>query len=79
MTRRPAITVLPDAMRFVRSTRSISQESLATAVGCTPGMIALIETSRRQPSFDLLGRIAVALEVSPTTIALVETAEAVAS
>lgn len=58
------LTVLPDALRTWRKERGgISQETLAKRVDVTPGMIALIETGRRQPSLDLLKRIAQELDV----------------
>lgn len=69
---KPRLTVLPEAMRSWRRERSISQEALAAAVEVTPGMIALIETKRRQPSYELLERIAKVLGISPHALALIE-------
>lgn len=68
---RPAVTVLPDALKAWRGQRGISQETLAKAVEVSPGMIALIETERRQPSFDLLVKIAAELDVPPGALALI--------
>lgn len=59
----------------MRSQRDFSQERLAKAVGVTPGMIALIETGRRQPGADLLERIAETLDVDQDAIAFIETDE----
>lgn len=70
---KPRLTVLPEALRCWRRERGVSQEALALAVEVTPGMIALIETSRRQPSMDLLERIAAALGVPSAALALIET------
>lgn len=65
------LTVLPGALRAWRKERGISQETLAKHVGVTPGMIALIETGRRQPGADLLDRIAADLGVTSDAIAFV--------
>jgi transcriptional regulator with XRE-family HTH domain len=66
------LTGLPDALRAWRKQRDgISQETLAARVGVTPGMIALIETGRRQPGLALLVRIAEVLDVPPTALAFV--------
>lgn len=68
---RPTITVLPEAFRAWRAIRGTSQETLAKNTGCTPGMIALIETARRQPSLALLERIAHELDVPADALALI--------
>jgi transcriptional regulator with XRE-family HTH domain len=73
-TRRPSITALPDAFRAWRKERELSQEALAAAVGCTTGMIALIETGRRQPSAALLERCATELGVAAGALALIQEA-----
>lgn len=65
------LTVLPQALKAWRAERQISQETLAKRVSVTPGMIALIETGRRQPSADLLDRIAAVLDVKPGAIAFI--------
>lgn len=71
MSRR-RILVLAGALRAWRKERGLSQERLAHAVGVTPGMIALIETNRRQPSADLLERIATELGVPVDALALID-------
>lgn len=73
------LTVLPGALRYRRGEREISQELLAKRVGVTPGMIALIETGRRQPGADLLERIATELGIPADALAfLPEPTEAAA-
>lgn len=69
---RPVIRVLPGAMRELRARAGMTQEQLAAAARVSPGMIALIETGRRQPGADLLCRLAGALEVGPDALAFVE-------
>lgn len=70
--RRSTIRVLPGAMRELRHRAGLTQEQLADTVGVSSGMIALIETGRRQPGADLLERLAAALAVETTTLAFVD-------
>lgn len=65
------LTVLPDALKAWRAERGISQETLARRVGKTPGMIALIETGRRQPGRELLDAIADTLGVPAAALAFI--------
>lgn len=65
------LTVLPGAMKAWRKERGISQETLAKRVDRTPGMIALIETGRRQPSAELLAGIAAQLDVPADALAFI--------
>ena len=69
---RQRIQVLAGSLRFVRGQRDFSQERLANAVGVTPGMIALIETGRRQPGRPLLDRMAAVLDVTPDVLAFID-------
>jgi transcriptional regulator with XRE-family HTH domain len=61
---------LPEAIKAWRNERKLTQERVAALVGVSPGMIALIETDRRQPGVDLLRRIAAVLEVPTGAIAV---------
>lgn len=72
--KRPHITVLAGAMRHIRKAAGLSQEGVAGVVDVTPGMIALIETGRRQPSEALLARIAECLSCEPEALAFIEPA-----
>jgi transcriptional regulator with XRE-family HTH domain len=65
------VTVLPKAVKAWRGIRGISQEGLAEKSGVSAGMIALIETGRRQPGLGNLLAIAAALEVEPEVIAII--------
>lgn len=65
------LTVLPGAMKAWRKERGISQETLAKRIDVTPGMIALIETGRRQPGAELLARIAAELRVPADALAFI--------
>ncbi len=53
--------MLPGALRAWRAERGWSQEELAQRAGCSPTLIALIETGKRQPSLETARRIARAL------------------
>ena len=65
------VTVLPKAIKAWRAVRGLSQEGLAAASGVSAGMIALIETGRRQPGIRNLFAIAAALDVDPEVIAVI--------
>lgn len=55
--------LLSDNMRLLRRFRDMSQADLAEAAEVTPGYIGAIEMGRKLPSFDVLQRIASALDV----------------
>lgn len=65
------VTVLPKAIKAWRGVRELSQEGLAERSGVSAGMIALVETGRRQPGIGNLLAIAAALEVEPEVIAII--------
>lgn len=65
------VTVLPKAIKAWRGVRGLSQEALAEKSGVSAGMVALIETGRRQPGLGNLLAIAGALEVEPEVIAMI--------
>jgi transcriptional regulator with XRE-family HTH domain len=55
----------PNHLKAWREHRGISQEDLAAAVGASPGMISMLETSERGLSAKWLRRLAPALDTSP--------------
>ena len=65
--------MLPDALKVRRKERGLSQAALATATGkqCSEGLIAQIETGRRQPGLANAVAIAKALDVPLSAIALI--------
>lgn len=66
-----AVTVLPRAIKAWRAERRLSQEGLAAKAQMSAGMIALIETGRRQPGIGNLLAIAAALDVEPEALAII--------
>jgi len=69
--RQQQVTVLPEALKTWRKERSISQSQLASSAGCSEGLIAQIETERRQPGLVNALGIARALGVPLRAIAIV--------
>ncbi len=65
------VTVLPVALKAWRKERGLSQEGLADAAGISAGMIAQVETGRRQLGIPNLLSVAEALGVSPHAIAVI--------
>lgn len=68
-TSRSDVTVNPKALKFVRGVRGFSQEKLADESDTSSGLIANIETGRRQPGLANLFAIAKALDIDPEVIA----------
>lgn len=80
MPRQQQVTVLPDALKAWRKERQMSQAELATPAKCSEGLIAQIETGRRQPGLINAINIARALGVPLGAIAIIHAdAEDVAS
>lgn len=65
------VTVLPQALKAWRGERHLSQAALAELAGISEGLIAQIETGRRQPGLTNLIAIAAVLRVDPRALALV--------
>ena len=65
------VTVLPDGLAAWRKERGLTQEGLARASKVSEGLVALIESGRRQPSYGNAQRIAAALGVSLRAFALI--------
>lgn len=65
------VTVLPYALKEWRRERELSQEALAKRSGVSAGLIAQIETERRQPGLSNLLAIAKALRVDPRALAVI--------
>jgi Predicted transcriptional regulator with C-terminal CBS domains len=63
-------------MKRYREALGMSQMTLATAVGCSTTLIGNIETLKRFPSAENLGRIAEALRVHPSEL-LAEDSESI--
>jgi len=64
--------MMPDAMRAWRAQLNMSQADLAREAECSEGLIAQIETRRRQPSPGTALRIAEGLRVKLTAIAFID-------
>lgn len=64
--------MMPDALRAWRAQLNMSQADLARETGCSEGLIAQIETRRRQPSLGTALRIAAALNIKLTAIAFID-------
>lgn len=65
------VTTLPVALKEWRRIRQISQATLAKRAEVSEGLIAQIETGRRQPGVANLLAIAKVLEVDPRALALI--------
>lgn len=55
-------------IKYYREQRSISQTQLAIFCDCGTGTIGGIESGKAKPSFDMIIRIAEALQVSPADL-----------
>jgi transcriptional regulator with XRE-family HTH domain len=71
MPRQQQVTVLPEALKAWRMERKLSQAGLAKMSLCSEGLIAQIETGRRQPGLVNAISIAKALGVPLRAIAVV--------
>ena len=65
------VTTLPVALKEWRRVRSMSQATLAKEAHVSEGLIAQIETGRRQPGLTNLLAIARALEVNANALAII--------
>lgn len=66
--RSPRQVELGDRIRQHRARRGLSQEALAYEAGINRTYIASLEAGQRNPSLDLLARLAVALDVDLGTL-----------
>jgi repressor LexA len=57
-------------LKFYRKENKISQEKLAELCDCATSTIGCIESGRQTPSFELLVKIAKALNISPADLFL---------
>ena len=64
-------------LKFYRSKRNISQSKLAELCGCATPTIGCIESARQFPSFELLFKMADALEINPADLFLRNASETV--
>lgn len=71
MPRQQQVSVLPAAIKAWRAERQMSQSELATKANVSEGLIAQIETARRQPGLANAVAIAAALGVRLEAIAFV--------
>ena len=55
-------------IKYYREQRNISQTQLAISCDCGTGTIGGIESGKAKPSFDMIVRIAEALNVSPADL-----------
>lgn len=65
------VTVLPEGLVAWRTERHFTQGTLAREANVSEGLIALIETGKRQPSFGNALAIARALDVPLSAFAIV--------
>ena len=56
------------ALRILRNSKGLSQLDLATSLGISRSHIGRLETGEKQPSLDMVFRIAEALDVSASSI-----------
>jgi transcriptional regulator with XRE-family HTH domain len=66
--RTPRQVELGDRIRRYRSRRGFSQEALAYEAGINRTYIASLEAGQRNPSLDLMARLAAALEIDLGTL-----------
>lgn len=57
-------------LKFYRNEKKISQEKLAESCNCATGTIGCIECGRTLPSFEMIDKIAAALEIHPADLFL---------
>ena len=57
-------------LKYYRKEKNISQEMLAELCDCATSTIGCIECGRQTPSFELIGKIANALKISPADLFL---------
>ena len=57
-------------MKYYREKKGISQTQLSIICDCGTGTIGGIESGRAKPSFDMIVRIAEALEINPADLFL---------
>lgn len=55
-------------MKYYREKRKISQIELAALCDCGTGTIGGIEAGKAKPSFDMMAKIAEALEINPADL-----------
>lgn len=53
------------AIKTIRAKHKVSQQVLSKSIGVTQGYLSLIEKGEREPGFDLIGKIADALNIPP--------------
>ena len=57
-----------DMMKYLRTSRNISQAELSKAIGVSPSAIGMYETGEREPSFEIEEKIADYFNVSLDTL-----------
>lgn len=57
-------------MKFYREKKHWSQSQLAIEINCTSGSIGMIESGKSKPSFDMIIKIANALDINPADLFL---------
>ncbi|MCQ2614081.1 MAG: helix-turn-helix domain-containing protein [Treponemataceae bacterium] len=63
-------------IKFYRGERNFSQRDLAIQADCTDGMIGQIESGKSKPSFDMIVKLANALNVHPADLFLRDASKA---
>lgn len=57
-------------LKFYREKKHWSQSELAIQINCTSGTIGMIESGKSKPSFDMIIKIANALDINPADLFL---------
>ena len=63
-----AAQALPERLKAARKLAGLTQDQLVTAAEFAPVTISKIETGNNLPTFDILVRLAYALDVSPNSL-----------
>ena len=57
-------------LKFYREQKNLSQRELAIQADCTDGSIGMIESGKSKPSFDMIVKLAVAMDIHPADLFL---------
>ena len=62
------MTNFNEMMKFLRTSRNVTQSELARAIGVSPSAVGMYETGERQPNFEIEEKIADYFNVSLDTL-----------
>jgi transcriptional regulator with XRE-family HTH domain len=73
----PSVRFLPLALKYARRDAGLSQAGLAARSGVSVAYVAMLETGKRShPSLEIVERLAAALHVKVTDLAVLDAAAA---